>query len=101
VLAGVDIFMVTARKDWMEFRQNLLDGVANRQIPMSRIDDAVARILRVKMRAGLWEKPMPSARELAGKQGELGAAQHKALAREAVRKSLVLLKNEGKILPLS
>ncbi|MFM4978598.1 glycoside hydrolase family 3 N-terminal domain-containing protein [Aeromonas caviae] len=101
VLAGVDIFMVTARKDWMEFRQSLLDGVASRQIPISRIDDAVTRILRVKMRAGLWEKPMPSARELAGKQGELGAVTHKALAREAVRKSLVLLKNEGRILPLS
>jgi beta-glucosidase len=63
VLAGVDIFMVTARKDWMEFRQSLLDGVASRQIPISRIDDAVTRILRVKMRAGLWEKPMPSARD--------------------------------------
>ena len=101
VLAGVDIFMVTARKDWQAFRQSLLDGVANQQIPMSRIDDAVTRILRVKMRAGLWQKPQPSARELAGKQAELGAAEHKALAREAVRKSLVLLKNEHKILPLS
>lgn len=101
VLAGIDIFMVTARKDWMAFRQSLLDGVANHQIPMSRIDDAVTRILRVKMRAGLWQKPEPSARELAGKQLELGAAEHKALAREAVSKSLVLLKNEKNILPLN
>lgn len=101
VLAGIDIFMVTARKDWMSFRTSLLDSVNNKTVPMSRIDDAVSRILRVKMRAGMWDKPMPSQRTLAGKQSILGNPDHRALAREAVRKSLVLLKNKNNILPLS
>ncbi len=72
VLAGIDIFMVTARKDWMSFRTSLLDSVNNKTVPMSRIDDAVSRILRVKMRAGMWDKPMPSQRTLAGNRAFLG-----------------------------
>ena len=67
---------------------------------MSRIDDAVSRILRVKMRAGLWEKPAPSLRALAGEQQLLGAKAHRLLAHEAVCKSMVLLKNKNEILPL-
>lgn len=101
VMAGIDILMVTARKDWMSFRTSLLDGVNNKTIPISRIDDAVRRILRVKMRAGMWDKPMPSQRTLAGKQTMLGNSEHRSLAREAVRKSLVLLKNKNSILPLN
>lgn len=100
VMAGIDVFMVTARKDWMAFRSSLLAAVHDQQIPMSRIDDAVTRILRVKMRAGMWDKPMPSQRLLAGKQTVLSSQQHRMLAREAVRKSLVLLKNSHNILPL-
>ena len=100
VMAGIDVFMVTARKDWMAFRSSLLDAVQQQRIPMARIDDAVTRILRVKMRAGMWDKPMPSQRQLAGQQTVLGSAEHGALAREAVRKSLVLLKNKHDILPL-
>ena len=66
---------------------------------MARIDDAVTRILRVKMRAGLWEKPKPSYRLLAGEQQILGALDHRKVARQAVSESLVLLKNENKTLP--
>lgn len=100
VLAGNDVFMVTARKDWQTFYTNVITQVEAGIIPMSRIDDAVTRILRVKMRAGLWDKPQPSLREHAGKESILGANDHRALAREAVRQSLVLLKNSDTTLPL-
>jgi beta-glucosidase len=60
----------------------------------------VARILRVKIRAGLLDAPKPSARKHAGNWALLGAPEHRALARQAVRKSLVLLKNENRLLPL-
>jgi beta-glucosidase len=66
---------------------------------MSRIDEAVTRILRVKMRLGLFEAGKPSSRALAGQWSVLGSPEHRALAREAVRRSLVLLKNQG-VLPL-
>jgi beta-glucosidase len=65
---------------------------------MARIDDAVTRILRVKMRAGVFEQPKPSAREHAGEEAALLAPE---LARRAVRQSLVLLKNTGNVLPLA
>lgn len=100
VNAGNDVFMVTARSDWQAFYTNVIAQVKDGIISMTRIDDAVSRILRVKLRANLWEKPMPSERTLAGQQELLGSAEHRALAREAVSQSLVLLKNEGRILPL-
>ena len=56
VLAGNDIIMVTARQDWQEFYKNTVSQVRNGTIPLARVDDAVTRILRVKHRAGLWEK---------------------------------------------
>src|SRR5690606_887463 len=68
-------------------------------VPMARIDEAVADILRVKFRLGLFEAGKPSDRPLAGQWNLLGAPEHRAIAREAVRKSLVLLKNQG-ALPL-
>ena len=101
VNAGNDVFMVTAKGDWKAFYNNVIAQVNDGTIPMARIDDAVSRILRVKLRANLWEKPMPSERTLAGQQELLGSAEHRALAREAVSQSLVLLKNEGSILPLA
>lgn len=100
ILAGNDIVMVTARVDWQAFYRNTVEQVREGIIPMARIDDAVTRILRVKYRAGLWSKPSPKMRSGSGDQAVLGAAQHRALARRAVRDSLVLLKNED-ILPLS
>jgi beta-glucosidase len=101
VIAGNDVFMVTANSDWTAFYDNVIAQVEDGTIPMSRIDDAVTRILRVKMRANLWEKPQPTLREYAGNSDILGAAEHRALARDAVSQSLVLLKNENSTLPLA
>ncbi len=105
--AGVDMFM--APKDWKALRRNLLRQVRSGEIPAERLDDAVRRILRVKLRAGLLDAPRPSERPLAP-PGEaaavhrsdwLGHTQHRALARRAVRESLVLLKNERGALPVA
>ena len=96
--AGMDIVMVP--NDWKGFLGNTLDQVRAEKIPMSRIDDAVTRILRVKYRAGLFERGRPSSRPLANKREVVGALEHRALARQAVRESLVLLKNERGLLPL-
>ena len=74
---------------YKEFRDDLTTLVQNGTIPMSRIDDAVRRILRVKFTSGLFENPYADT-SLAG---ELGKQEHRDLAREAVRKSLVLVKN--------
>ena len=74
---------------YKEFRDDLTTLVQNGTIPMSRIDDAVRRILRVKFTMGLFENPYADP-SLAG---ELGKQEHRDLAREAVRKSLVLVKN--------
>jgi beta-glucosidase len=98
VNAGIDIFMVP--QDWKAFIENTVAQVRAGDIPQSRIDDAVTRILRVKLREGLFERGRPSSRPLANKVALLGAPEHRAVAREAVRKSLVLLKNEGALLPL-
>jgi beta-glucosidase len=95
VNAGLDLFMVP--QDWRTFIPNTVADVRAGRIPMSRIDDAVTRILRVKLRAGLLEAPRPSERRFAGDPDRL--VDH-ALARRAVRESLVLLKNDGGVLPL-
>ncbi|WP_437952098.1 exo 1,3/1,4-beta-D-glucan glucohydrolase [Sorangium sp. So ce296] len=101
--AGVDMIMVP--NDWRAFIENTIAQVQSGEIPMARVDDAVTRILRVKMRAGLLgpraSKGAPSARPVAGDATLLAAPEHRAVAREAVRKSLVLLKNKGSVLPLS
>ncbi|GLS05378.1 beta-glucosidase [Chitiniphilus shinanonensis] len=96
--AGIDMVMVPYRADWQAFIANTIASVQNGEIPQARIDDAVRRILRVKYRAGLFDKPKPSARLTSQ---EVGTAEHRAVAREAVAKSLVLLKNNDKLLPLS
>ncbi|WNG26703.1 glycoside hydrolase family 3 protein [Cystobacter fuscus] len=94
--AGVDMIMVPS--DWKAFIANTLDAVKKGEIKQERIDDAVRRILRVKMRAGLFTKPKPSERMATA---QVGTPEHRAVAREAVRKSLVLLKNNGNTLPLA
>jgi beta-glucosidase len=93
--AGVDMVMVP--DDWKAFIRNTIADVEAGRIPMARIDDAVTRILRVKLRAGLFGK-RPSDNAYAGKDAAL---QDRELARRAVRESLVLLKNEGPSLPLA
>ena len=94
--AGID--MVMAPQDWKAFIDNTVAQVEADEIPMARIDDAVTRILRVKLRAGLFDGRKPSQHANAGKQEAL---QDRALAREAVRKSIVLLKNENAALPIA
>ncbi|ETK37432.1 glycoside hydrolase family 3 protein, partial [Microbispora sp. ATCC PTA-5024] len=94
--AGIDVVMVP--NDWKAFIANTIAQVQSGDIPMSRIDDAVTRILRVKLRAGVFDEPRPSARAHAG---SADALQARALARRAVRESQVLLKNNGRVLPLA
>ena len=97
--AGIDMIMVPDL--WKGFLRNTVSQVRAGDIPMARIDDAVTRILRVKLRAGLFEKGRPSSRPLANKVAQVGAKDDRAVAREAVRKSVVLLKNDKCLLPLS
>ncbi|MEM7066681.1 MAG: exo 1,3/1,4-beta-D-glucan glucohydrolase [Cyanobacteria bacterium P01_B01_bin.77] len=96
--AGIDMFM--APDSWRKLHQNTVAQVKSGEIPRSRLDDAVRRILRVKLRLGLFEKPKPSARPLAGDYSLLGHPNHQAIARQAVQESLVLLKNQENLLPL-
>ena len=98
--AGLDVYMVPTSA-WKPLYYNLLAQVKSGEIAQSRIDDAVRRVLRVKLRAGLFDRPSPAQRALSGKLELIGAAQHRAVARDAVRKSLVLLKNNQSLLPLS
>ena len=101
IKAGLDILMISSREKWTAVHRTALAAIHSGDIPMSRVDDAVLRILRVKMRAGLWDKPRPQDRSTGGSPDVLGNAEHRALAREAVRKSLVLLKNDDAALPIA
>ncbi|MEV7968782.1 exo 1,3/1,4-beta-D-glucan glucohydrolase [Sphaerisporangium sp. NPDC088356] len=94
--AGIDVVMVP--NDWKAFIANTITQVQAGEIPMSRVDDAVTRILRVKLRAGVFDARKPSARSRAGSADALQARQ---LARKAARESQVLLKNNGRVLPLA
>jgi beta-glucosidase len=96
--AGLDMYM--APDTWRNLYVNLLAQAKAGEVPQSRLDDAVARILRVKLRMGLFEAGPPSKRPFGGKFDLLGAPEHRAVARQAVRESLVLLKNDGETLPL-
>ncbi len=98
ILAGVDMLM--APDSWRRLYKNTLAQVRSGEIPQARIDDAVTRILRVKAIAGLFQRPAPKRRADAGDFARLGSAAHRALAREAVRESLVLLGNHRRTLPL-
>ncbi|MBB1504153.1 glycoside hydrolase family 3 protein [Pseudoalteromonas sp. SG41-1] len=100
VNAGLDIFMVPTGA-WKPLYENTIAQVKAGEIAMSRIDDAVARILRVKLRAGLFDKPSPAKRQFSGKTQLIGAQAHRDIARQAVRGSLVLLKNNNNTLPIA
>nr|MCU0399142.1 glycoside hydrolase family 3 C-terminal domain-containing protein [Cyclobacteriaceae bacterium] len=93
--AGIDMVMAVDG-DLAMFQEGVRNGVLNGMIPESRIDDAVRRILRQKFRLGLFDNPFPD-KDLIEK---IGCREHRAVARQAVRESLVLLKNEGYTLPL-
>ena len=98
VNAGVDMFMVSV--EWRAFIEHLKRHVNDGTVQMDRNDDAVRRILTVKLRFGLFEKPRPVDRSWSN-DACFGSDEHRDLAREAVRKSLVLLKNENQLLPVS
>jgi beta-glucosidase len=94
VNAGVDLIMVPIR--YREFVTRLRALVAAGRIAPARIDDAVRRILRQKARFKLWEHPFADRTLTAA----VGSPEHRAVAREAVRQSVVLLKNDRATLPL-
>jgi beta-glucosidase len=96
--AGMDMGMIPSK--YREFSKFLKELVEEGVVPMSRIDDAVTRILRVKFAMGLLDK---NRSRLADRSlhKKFGSPEHRQVAREAVRKSLVLLKNGGNTLPLS
>lgn len=91
--AGIDMFM--APDSWKPLYENTLAQVRSGEITLDRLDEAVRRILRVKVKTGVFEARRP----VEGEVSLLGSPPHRALAREAVRKSLVLLKNNG-VLPI-
>ena len=97
--AGLDMFM--APDSWKGLYESTLAQAKSGEISAERLDDAVRRILRVKLRAHLFEKGAPSTRPFAGQLQLLGSPEHRAVARQAVRESLVMLKNQGHLLPLS
>lgn len=100
VNAGLDIYMVPTDA-WKPLMENTIKQVRAGVIPMSRIDDAVTRILRVKFRAGLFDKASPANRPYANNTDLIGHLEHREVAKQAVRESLVLLKNNDNLLPLS
>lgn len=95
---GLDIFMLPT-STWKPLYENTIAQVNKGEISITRIDDAVSRILRVKIRAGLSTKPSPKNRPLSGKTDLIGSIEHRTVARQAVRESLVLLKNKANLLP--
>jgi len=101
VNAGLDMVMIPAgpgqKNNYVEFIADLKELVAAGKVPQSRIDDAVKRILQAKMEIGLFEHPNADPQLLS----EIGSAKHREVARDCVRQSLVLLKNERQALPLS
>jgi beta-glucosidase len=92
--AGIDVFMFA--ESWRDSMPGIVELVENGDVPMARIDDAVTRILKMKMRLGLFAKPFSAATYA----NSVGSPGHRKLARQAVRESLVLLKNDQAVLPL-
>jgi beta-glucosidase len=95
VNAGIDMMMEPF--SYQDFETALIAEVEAGRVPMARIDDAVRRILTKKFQLGLFEHPFVDRTNLAA----VGSAAHRSVARRAVAKSQVLLKNSGKVLPLS
>lgn len=98
LLAGLDVYMVP--EDWKGLHASLVRQVGDGTIPMERLDEAVLRVLRLKQQLGIFDGQVkPSERAYGGRWELLGSPEHRAIAREAVAKSQVLLKNHG-VLPL-
>jgi beta-glucosidase len=99
--AGLDMIMIPngpgQPNNYVEFIQNLKQLVAEKRVSLARIDDAMRRILRIKFEMGSFEKPYTDPSLTAA----IGSAEHRAVARECVRQSLVQLKNDNHAMPLS
>ena len=96
--AGLDMYM--APDSWKGLYESTLQHVKDGTINIERLDDAVRRILRVKLLSGIFQKGAPSTRANAGNENLLALPEHKNVARQAVRESLVLLKNNNQLLPI-
>ena len=96
VNAGVDVLMAVDG-DLNDFQEGLKKAVQEKIVFIERIDDAVRRILRQKFRLGLFEKPFPDTTLIS----KIGIKKHREIAKKAVRESLVLLKNDNQVLPIS
>src|SRR2546422_1959356 len=94
IMAGIDMNMTPHD---FSFNENLLSLVKEGKVPMSRIDEAVGRILRVKLELGLFEHPMPDSALVS----KIGTAESRQVALQAARESMTLLKNTKNLLPLS
>jgi beta-glucosidase len=99
--AGIDMNMVPGSlnpddNSYDDFIRLAIESVKEGSISMKRIDDAVSRILKIKKKIGLFDKPIKAPKNT----NVVGSKKHRNLARKSVRKSLVLLKNKGDILPL-
>jgi beta-glucosidase len=95
--AGIDMFMLSGGGRTIAAQVALLKGLVPGKVTQARIDDAVSRILLTKCMMGLFDATGKIDRTLTA---AVGSAEHRAVARQAVRESLVLLKNDGKVLPL-
>ena len=99
--SGLDMIMIPngpgRTNNYVEFYNDLKELVADGEVPQSRIDDAVSRILRIKFQMGLFENPWPDPSLTA----QIGSPDHRQVARKCVQESLVLLKNKRHALPLS
>lgn len=93
VMAGIDMSMVPSS---YSFSDDLIELVKEKKVPMSRIDDAVRRILRVKFQLGLFEHPMPDP----SVKNNFGRPEYAQASLQAARETMTLLKNDGNILPL-
>ena len=99
--AGIDMVMVPGslnpeHDSYDDFIRLAIESVKEGSIPMNRIDDAVTRILKIKKKIGLFDGPIKKPQNT----NMVGSKKHRELARESVRKSVVLLKNENKLLPI-
>ena len=93
--AGIDMVMAVDG-DLDIFQQGVKRGIKNDSVSIDRINDAVKRILRQKYKLGLFENPFPDSTLIP----KIGSVPHRDKARQAVRESLVLLKNKNEILPI-
>ena len=96
--AGLDMYM--APDSWKGLYESTLQHAKDGTISIERLDDAVRRILRVKLSSGIFQKGPPSSRANSGDESLLGLTEHRKVARQAVRESMVLLKNNNNVLPI-